>query len=97
MKKAIIRAKQQNKQQNIDWKTEIIYRNIKKKKKIKEQEQKIIEQGLRIKELEALAAGYYCDNYGGDEALESLERAEKALEEYKQKYGLEYGLKSRFN
>lgn len=25
MKKAIIRAKQQNKQQNIDWKTEIIY------------------------------------------------------------------------
>lgn len=97
MKKAIIRAKQQNKQQNIDWKTEIIYRNIELQQKIKEQKQKIIEQGFEIKELEALAAGYYCDNYGGDEALESLERAEKALEEYKQKYGLEYGLKSRFN
>ena len=103
MRKAIIRAKQQN----IDWKkeckkrekqyTEIIHRNIELQQKIKEQKQKIIEQGFEIRELEALAAGYYCDNYGGDEALESLERAEKALEEYKQKYGVEYGLKSRFN
>ena len=96
MKKAIIRTKQQN----IDWKKECKkWENqyIELQQKIKEQKQKIIEQGFEIKELEALAAGYYCDNYGGDEALESLEKAEKALEEYKQKYGLEYGLKSRFN
>lgn len=90
MKKAIIRVKKSNYKdefsQNIDYKA-----------KCRKLQQKIIEQGFEIKELEALAAGYYCDNYGGDEALESLERAEKALEEYKQKYGLEYGLKSRFN
>lgn len=114
MKKAIIRAKQQN----IDWKkecekqyieliyrntelqkqcTEIMHRNIELQQKIKEQKQKIIEQGFEIKELEALAAGYYCDNYGGDEALGSLKRAEKALEEYKQKYGQKYGLEFKFN
>lgn len=90
MKKAIIRVKKSNCKdefsQNIDYKA-----------KCRKLQQKIIEQGFEIKELEALAAGYYCDNYGGDEALESLEKAEKALEEYKQKYGLEYGLKSRFN
>ena len=88
MKKAIIKVKQQN----IDWKKECEkWENqyIELQQKVNEQKQKIIEQGFEIKELEALAAGYYCDNYGDEKALKDLKKAEKELEEYKQKYGLE--------
>lgn len=86
MKKAIIRAKQQN----IDWKKECKkWENqyIELQQKVNEQKQKIIEQGREIKELEVLVAGYYCDIYGGLQAYKDYKIAEDELEEYKQKYG----------
>ena len=88
MQKAIIRVKKSNSEdefsQNIGYKTEC----GKLQQTVKEQAQKIIEQGLEIKELQVLAAGYYCDNYGGLQAYKDYKIAEDELEEYKQKYGI---------
>ena len=88
MQRAIIRVRKSNSDnefsQNIDYKAEC----RKLQQTVEEQEQKIIEQGLKIKELEVLAAGYYCDNYGGLQAYKDYKIAEDELEEYKQSHNL---------
>lgn len=88
MQKAIIRVKKSNSEdefsQNIDYKTEC----RKLQQTVKSQEQKIIEQGLEIKELQVLAAGYYCDAHGGFQAYKDYKIAEDELEEYKHRYNL---------
>lgn len=55
----------------------------------KKLQQKIIEQGREIKELEVLAAGYYCDIYGGLQAYKDYKIAEDELKEYKQSHNLD--------
>lgn len=88
MKKAIIRVKKSNYKGECFSNTDYEAKCRKLQQTVKEQEQKIIEQGLEIKELEALAAGYYCDAHGGLQAYKDYKIAKDELEEYKQSHNL---------